>query len=87
MTSSTSQQVTNASSTLQKALAVKTNDELMVIYVSNLVRAIIAFDNLIENKIQNTKLHTALETEADNEKSLSKEKNEQTPSEEPTTTP
>ena len=34
----------------------KTNDELMIIYISNLVRAIIAFDNLIENKIQNKKL-------------------------------
>ncbi|SCV02545.1 LAME_0H02608g1_1 [Lachancea meyersii CBS 8951] len=50
-------QLAAASNTLQRALAVKTNDELMVIYVSNLVRAIIAFDNLIENKIQNTKLH------------------------------
>ncbi|SCW03322.1 LAFE_0G07866g1_1 [Lachancea fermentati] len=46
----------NASSTLQKALTIKTNDELMVIYISNLVRAIIAFDDLIENKIQNSKL-------------------------------
>ncbi|SCU78453.1 LAMI_0A04676g1_1 [Lachancea mirantina] len=57
----------NASSTLQKALTVKTNDELMIIYISNLVRAIIAFDNLIENKIQNKKLQNTKEPKADSE--------------------
>lgn len=45
-----------ASNNLQRALTVKTNDELMVIYITNLVRAIIAFDDLIENKMQNKKL-------------------------------
>ncbi|CAI4052093.1 proteasome regulatory particle lid subunit RPN8 SKDI_15G4000 [Saccharomyces kudriavzevii IFO 1802] len=44
------------SNNLQKALTVKTNDELMIIYISNLVRSIIAFDDLIENKIQNKKI-------------------------------
>lgn len=48
--------IVTASTNLQKALTVKTNDELMVIYISNLVRSIIAFDDLIENKIQNKKL-------------------------------
>ncbi|KAL3232686.1 26S proteasome regulatory subunit RPN8 [Nakaseomyces bracarensis] len=48
--------VMTASTNLQKALTVKTNDELMVIYISNLVRSIIAFDDLIENKIQSKKL-------------------------------
>lgn len=48
--------VVSPSSNLQKALTVRTNDELMVIFISNLMRAIIAFDNLIENKIQNKKL-------------------------------
>lgn len=38
---------------LGRALTVKTNDELMVVYLSSLVRAIIAFHNLIENKIEN----------------------------------
>lgn len=38
---------------LNKAFTVKTNDELMVVYLSSLVRAIIAFHNLIENKIEN----------------------------------
>lgn len=44
------------SNNLQKALTVKTNDELMIIYISNLVRSIIAFDDLIENKIQNKRI-------------------------------
>lgn len=46
----------NSNSNLNNALTYKTNDELMMIYISNLIRAIIAFDNLIENKIKNKKL-------------------------------
>lgn len=38
---------------LSTAFTVKTNDELMVVYISSLVRSIIAFHNLIENKIEN----------------------------------
>lgn len=34
---------------------VKTNDELMILYVSSLVRSIIAFHDLIDNKIENKK--------------------------------
>ncbi|AQZ12771.1 RPN8 (YOR261C) [Zygosaccharomyces parabailii] len=49
-------EVVKHNNNLQKALTVKTNDELMVIYIANLVRAIISFDDLIENKIQNKKL-------------------------------
>ncbi|SCV05852.1 LANO_0H16600g1_1 [Lachancea nothofagi CBS 11611] len=78
--SGTDQQLAAASSTLQKALAVKTNDELMVIYVSNLVRAIIAFDNLIENKIQNTKLHRQ------HEQQLPEATNDKKAEEDPSTT-
>ncbi|SCU79680.1 LAFA_0B04896g1_1 [Lachancea sp. 'fantastica'] len=74
---SSDEQLAAASNTLQRALAVKTNDELMVIYVSNLVRAIIAFDNLIENKIRNTNLkrqHEQTESESTNsEKDTEKE--------------
>lgn len=40
---------------LSNAFTVKTNDEMMVVYLSSLVRAIIAFHNLIENKIENKK--------------------------------
>lgn len=42
---------------LATAFTVKTNDELMMVYVSTLVRAIIAFHDLIENKIENKKLY------------------------------
>ncbi|KZF20699.1 putative 26S proteasome regulatory particle subunit Rpn8 [Xylona heveae TC161] len=38
---------------LAKAMSVKTNDQLMTIYLSSLIRAITAFHDLIENKIQN----------------------------------
>lgn len=40
-------------SELAYALSVKTNDQLMAIYLSSLIRAITAFHDLIENKIQN----------------------------------
>ena len=38
---------------LAYAMSVKTNDQIMAIYLSSLVRAITAFHDLIENKIQN----------------------------------
>lgn len=38
---------------LPYAMSVKTNDQLMTIYLSSLIRAITAFHDLIENKIQN----------------------------------
>ena len=40
-------------SELARAMRVKTNDQLMAIYLSSLVRAITAFHDLIDNKIQN----------------------------------
>ena len=40
-------------SELARSMSVKTNDQLMTIYLSSLVRAITAFHDLIENKIQN----------------------------------
>ena len=42
-----------ADSELGYAMSVKTNDQLMAIYLSSLIRAITAFHDLIENKIQN----------------------------------
>ncbi|ORY46552.1 26S proteasome non-ATPase regulatory subunit 7 [Rhizoclosmatium globosum] len=36
-----------------KSFAVTTNDELLVVYLSSLVRAVIALHNLIQNKITN----------------------------------
>lgn len=40
-------------SDLNKALQIKTNDNLMSIYISSLINAIISFNDLIENKIEN----------------------------------
>ena len=40
-------------SELARAMRIKTNDQLMTIYLSSLVRAITAFHDLIDNKIQN----------------------------------
>ena len=38
---------------LTRAMSVKTNDQLMSIYLSSLIRAITAFHDLIDNKVQN----------------------------------
>jgi 26S proteasome regulatory subunit N8 len=38
---------------LARAMRIKTNDQLMSIYLSSLIRAITAFHDLIENKVQN----------------------------------
>ncbi|KAF2746785.1 putative 26S proteasome regulatory particle subunit Rpn8 [Sporormia fimetaria CBS 119925] len=58
-------------SELARAMSVKTNDQLMAIYLSSLIRAITAFHDLIENKIQNRQ--QAEEKEA-REKEKEKEK-------------
>ncbi|KAI6248738.1 26S proteasome regulatory subunit rpn-8 [Erysiphe necator] len=42
-----------SNSELAHAMGIKTNDQLMAIYLSSLIRAITAFHDLIENKIQN----------------------------------
>lgn len=44
---------TKADSELSYAMSIKSNDQLMAIYLSSLIRAITAFHDLIENKIQN----------------------------------
>ena len=44
---------TKQNSELAHAMSIKTNDQLMAIYLSSLIRAITAFHDLIENKIQN----------------------------------
>lgn len=49
--SSSSSQIEN--NELPRAMSIKTNDQLMTIYLSSLVRAITAFHDLIENKRQN----------------------------------
>lgn len=41
------------STDLARAMSIKSNDQMMAIYLSSLIRAITAFHDLIENKIQN----------------------------------
>ncbi|KAF2755524.1 26S proteasome regulatory subunit rpn-8 [Pseudovirgaria hyperparasitica] len=61
-------------SELARAMSVKTNDQLMTIYLSSLIRAITAFHDLIENKIQNKQ--TAEDKEASGKKEDEKAKEE-----------
>ncbi len=41
---------------MAKAFAVKTNDRLLVIYLSSLIRSVIALHGLIKNKLENRRL-------------------------------
>ncbi|KAI9836249.1 MAG: proteasome regulatory particle subunit [Sarea resinae] len=50
---------------LAKAMSIKTNDQLMTIYLSSLIRAITAFHDLIENKIQNRQQQEEQEAKKD----------------------
>ena len=62
-------------SELARAMSVKTNDQLMAIYLSSLIRAITAFHDLIENKIKNRELQEEREL-GGKEKTESKEEEE-----------
>ena len=59
-----------------KAMYVKTNDQMLVVYLASLIRSIIALHNLINNKIQNR------DAERNEGKDLSKEKKEKEKKEE-----
>lgn len=52
-------------SELSHAMSIKTNDQLMAIYLSSLIRAITAFHDLIENKIQNRQQQEEKEAKKD----------------------
>ena len=52
---------------LARAMSVKTNDQLMAIYLSSLIRAITAFHDLIENKIQNRQQQEEKDAKKDEE--------------------
>jgi 26S proteasome regulatory subunit N8 len=74
-------------SELARAMSIKTNDQLMAIYISSLIRAITAFHDLIENKIQNRQQQeekdggvSDKEKEGEKEKEKEKEKTEDKPS-------
>lgn len=59
-------------SELARAMSVKTNDQLMAIYISSLIRAITAFHDLIENKIQNRQQQEDNESKRDQELNAAK---------------
>ncbi|KAL4928246.1 proteasome regulatory particle lid subunit RPN8 [Aspergillus undulatus] len=59
---------------LARAMSIKTNDQLMAIYLSSLVRAVTAYHDLIENKIQNRQQQE--ETEQKREQEANAAKNE-----------
>lgn len=54
-------------SDLARAMSTKTNDQLMAIYLSSLIRAITAFHDLIDNKIQNRQQQEEKDTKNDEE--------------------
>ena len=49
-------------------MSVKTNDQLMSIYLSSLIRAITAFHDLIENKVQNRQVQEDKEAKREEDK-------------------
>lgn len=49
--------LSHAGGPLSVAYTVKTNDEMMLVYISTLVRSILAFHDLIENKLENKKIY------------------------------
>lgn len=53
---------------LSRAMSIKTNDQLMAIYLSSLIRAITAFHDLIDNKIQNKRQQEDEDVRKDEEK-------------------
>ncbi|KAJ9622367.1 proteasome regulatory particle subunit [Taxawa tesnikishii (nom. ined.)] len=63
-------------SELARAMSIKTNDQLMAIYLSSLVRAITAFHDLIENKIQNKQQQQDKEDKKEEDKQQDKIKKE-----------
>lgn len=56
-----------------QAFAVKTNDSLLVIYLSSLIRSIIALHNLILNKLQYREAEKKADSGKDEEKKDEKE--------------
>ena len=59
---------TSDNSELARAMSIKTNDQLMSIYLSSLIRAITAFHDLIENKIQNRQAQEDKDAKREEEK-------------------
>ncbi|PHH71927.1 hypothetical protein CDD80_4895 [Ophiocordyceps camponoti-rufipedis] len=62
---------------LAHAMSMKTNDQLMAIYLSSLIRAITAFHDLIENKIQNRQQQEEKDSKKDDSNSKDEKDNGQ----------
>lgn len=67
---------TSGESELSRAMSIKTNDQLMSIYLSSLIRAITAFHDLIDNKIQNKQQAEDKENKKEEDKQVEKIKKE-----------
>ncbi|RAH64794.1 proteasome regulatory particle lid subunit RPN8 [Aspergillus aculeatinus CBS 121060] len=65
-------------SELARAMSIKTNDQLMAIYLSSLIRAITAFHDLIENKIQNRQQQEENELKREQDANAAKDDNDTT---------
>ena len=63
-------------SELARAMSIKTNDQMMAIYISSLIRAITAFHDLIENKIQNLQQQEENDSKKDQEANAAKSEKE-----------
>ncbi|KAL4986663.1 maintenance of mitochondrial structure and function-domain-containing protein [Aspergillus falconensis] len=61
---------------LARAMSIKTNDQLMAIYLSSLVRAVTAYHDLIENKIQNRQQQEEVEQKREQEATAAKNEKE-----------
>lgn len=66
------QETQTENSELARAMSVKTNDQLMAIYISSLIRAITAFHDLIENKIQNRQQQEESDSKREQESNAAK---------------
>lgn len=64
-------------SELARAMSIKTNDQMMAIYISSLIRAITAFHDLIENKIQNRQQQEENESKKEQEANAIKTEKEE----------
>lgn len=63
-------------SDLSRGMSIKTNDELMSVYLSNLIRSINAFHELIDNKIQNKRQQEEADSKKDDDKEDKEGKND-----------
>lgn len=56
-----------------QSFSTKTNDQLLLIYLSSMIRAVIALHNLIDNKIENLKGENTLQEEQEKEEKPTEE--------------